>query len=185
MGDAGSQASYGSQAVAHADFLLQAAQLSAIFKGINVSDGPLLRNDERGNVYIEGFFLARRGKSAHFTLRGRRVEAGQAVDKQIRDMPAIDGRGCALQQLLSGSIHQSDAAFHVSGDKAAADGVDYVLMQRLQAEQLTAFVAQLHARLPELGRQSAGEMRHREISEEVYQDDDLERLQVAARGNLK
>ena len=100
-------------------------------------------------------------------------------------MTPINRRGCPLQQLLSGSIHQSDAAFHVSGDKAAADGVDYVLMQRLQAEQLAAFVAQLHARLPELGRQSAGEMRHREISEEVYQDDDLKRLQVAARGNLK
>jgi hypothetical protein len=58
-------------------------------------------------------------------------------------------------------------------------------MQRLQTKQLAALVPQLHAGLAQLGGQRTGKVRHRHIGAEVDDDNDLERLEVAARGILK
>src|SRR5437588_7930071 len=73
----------------------------------------------------------------------------------------------------------------VSSDQPAADGVDHVFMQRLKAQKLAAFIFQSASCLVQLGCQCAGQMRHRQVSKKVDQDHYLERLQVAAPGNLK
>src|SRR6476619_2493932 len=163
MGDAGCKTSYGGQTVTHADFIFKTAKFCAVLKGIDVTDGPLLWNDERGDVHGKSLFLAGWREPADFTLRGRGIQVGQLVDKKISDWAPIDrGRG-ALQHFLSGSVHQRDAAFKIGGDQGAADGVDHVFMQRLKAEKLAALVAQLHAGLAQLGGQSAGEVRHSKV----------------------
>ncbi len=58
MGDAGSQASYGSQTIAPADFALKPAQFRAVFKGINIADSALFGNDQGRHVYVKSFFRA-------------------------------------------------------------------------------------------------------------------------------
>src|SRR5258708_39195638 len=63
--------------------------------------------------------------------------------------------------------------------------MDHVFMQSLQAEKLSALVPQFHARLPQLGCQSAGEERNEKIGKEVGEDDKLQRLQFSTRGELK
>ena len=46
----------------------------------------------------------------------------------------------------------------IRGDKAATDGVDHILMQRLQAQQLAALAFQFKSGLAELGGERAGQM---------------------------
>src|SRR6185312_9458194 len=131
MGDTCSEPTHGCQTIAPADFTFKTAKLSAVLKGINVADGSLLRNHERGGVYIESLFRARGREATNFTLNGKRVDVRELVEKQFRNMPPINRRCRSLQNFLSGSVHQRDAAFKIGSDKSAANGMDDIFMQRL------------------------------------------------------
>jgi len=78
-----------------------------------------------------------------------------------------------------------NAALKVRGDESVADGMDHVFMQRLQAEQLAALVAQLHAGLAAAWQQRTGEVRHSQIGAEVDDDYNLEGLKIAAGGKTE
>src|SRR5437660_1396404 len=72
----------------------------------------------------------------------------------------------------------------VGGDQPTADGMDHVLMQRLQVDQLSALVLEFHAGLSQLGCQTAGQVGDRHVSEEVGQDHRLQRLQISVWRDL-
>src|ERR1041385_4707968 len=150
MGDTCSQPTHRSKAIATAHFTFKPAKLGTIFKRINVADGSLLWNHQRGNVNIEGLFRSRRREAANFTLNGKRVNIRKPIKKQLRDVPPINGGCRALQNFLPRSIHQRNAAFKISGDERTANGVDHVLMKRLKTEQFAAFVAKFNAGLSQL-----------------------------------
>src|SRR6185437_13264591 len=166
MSNAGGQASYGGKAVTHADLALKAAQFCTVFKGINVADGAMRRHGQRGNGNAKSLFSSSGSETAHLAPSGDAFEMRKTVKKQFRYIPAVNRRGSALQQLLSGSIHQGDASFNIRSDQAAPDGVNHVLMQGLKAEQFAAFILQLHACLAKLGCKSAGKVRHCKISKQ-------------------
>ncbi len=100
-------------------------------------------------------------------------------------MAAANRRRGPLQELLSGNVQQGDATFQVGRDETAADGMNHVLVQRLQTQQFSAAVVKLPARLPQLGCEGAGKMRHGQVGEQVDQNHGLKRIQVAARGGLE
>src|SRR6185437_1889399 len=180
MSNTGGQPSYGGEAVTHADLALKATQLCPVFKGINVADGAVRRHGQRGNGNAESLFSSRGSETAHLALSGDTFKMRKTVKKQFRDIPAVNRRGSAFQQLLSGSIHQSDATFYIGSDQAAANGVDHVFMQGLKAEQFAAFILQLHACLSKLGCKSDGKVRHGKISKQVDENYGQERLGIWA-----
>ena len=100
-----------------------------------------------------------------------------------RERAALTGwpRNVALRtfkQLLRGGVRQSDVAVEPGGDQAAADGLNNIFVQRLQVFQRPASVFQLYVNLAQLRRQQSGQIGHRQIAEQIDEDDGLECAQA-------
>src|SRR5450631_218200 len=95
---------------------------------------------------------------------------------------AHEFRQSALQEPLGCGVDQRDAPVEAGGDQPAADGVNNVFVQRLQAFQRPAGVLQLHSHLPQFCREQPGKICDCQEGKQVYEDDGLQRLQSGMRG---
>ncbi len=98
--------------------------------------------------------------------------------------PGITGHRCAeqfsrraLKKPLGGSIDQRDPPVKPGGDQAAADRVNDVFMQGLQAFQCAARVFELNADLPQLMGEQTRQVRDRKKRKKVDEDNRLQRFQ--------
>src|SRR6185437_99987 len=185
MGDTSSQPPYGCEPVAHANFALQPAKFSAILKSVNVPYRSGTWHCQSCHRNTKSFLAARGCKAAYFSLGRQALQMRKPVEEELRNISAVDSGSSPFQQLLPRSIHQGNAAFNIGGNQAAADGMHHVFVKGLQAEEFTAFILKLQAGLAQLGSQRAGKMRHGKIGEEVNEDDDQQRLGIAAWRRLK
>src|SRR5580704_6328995 len=91
-------------------------------------------------------------------------------------------RGRQFQQPGGRSIDQRDATIEAGGDQSAADRMNDVFVQRLQAFERAAGVLQLYAHLPQLCGQKSRQIGDRQKSEKVDKDDGLQRLRAGMGG---
>ena len=114
-----------------------------------------------------------------------RLHGWQGIHKQLVDRRPHQLRRGVFQKPLPRRIDQRDAAIQPRRHQPAADRVDDVFMQHLQAFQRPAGVFELHAYLPELGRQQAGEVCNCQKGEQVNKDNRLQRRKSRVRGAIR
>src|ERR1039458_10000308 len=115
-------------------------------------------------------------------MRLRRFHGGQWIQKQLMNRRTQQLCWTTLQQALGRGVDQRDAPVETGGDQSAADGVDDVLVQRLQAFQRAAGVLQLYAHLPQFRGEQSGQISHRQEREEIDKDNGLQRLRAGMGG---
>ena len=121
------------QAVLHADFALQAANLCQVVENVDVTQIAALRHVQGCNPHPQR--LAESVGASKRTSPWRFCDStvGAGPERAFTGFPA--DRWGSLQKPLRGGIDQRDAAIESGRDQSAADGVNDVLVQRLQAFQ--------------------------------------------------
>src|SRR6185437_16392611 len=183
MGDAGGKASDGGETVAQADLIFQPAHVGEIGKGINVPDYVAIVHSERRDREPKDLF-ATRSPGAQLALYRKVSRFGKRIAKQRRDVGAEHFARSAPEEIQSRLVDQGNAPIEIGGDKAAAHGVQNVVLNRLQVLEFVTLGVQLHAYLAQLRAQAAGEVSDGHEGEKVDADDQLHRLQVRT-GNGK
>ena len=174
--DGGSQPADGGQAVLHAHFALQSADLGEIVERIDVAEVAALRHGQaatRTRTVLRNFVGASKRTSPCVCCdstvgRGSRNSSMTGSQQLSRS---------ALQKSLRRGVDQRNAPIETGGDQSAADGVNNIFVQRLQALERAARVFQLHAHLPQFCGQQARQIGDGQEGKQVDEDDCLQRLQ--------
>ena len=184
MSNRGGQPPYRCQTVLHANFALQAANLGEIVEYVDISQLAALRHGQGSHADANRFAEFVGGVEAHLTMILIRLHVGQGIEKQLVDASSKQFRRGAFQQALGCAVDQRDAAVEAGGDQSAADGMDDILVQRLQALQRTASVLELYADLPQFCGEQSRQIGHRQESKKIDEDDGLQRPEAGMRAGI-
>ena len=165
MSDGGGQAAHGGQAVLHAHFAFQAANLGEIVKGIHKSQVAARGDVESGNQHAKRLAETVDSLVADFGIASGHAEMGQGILKEAGHRATAQLGFGDPEQLLGGSIDQGDSSVEPGGDDTAAHGLHDIFVERLQIFQGAAGVFQLHIHLAELAHQQACQIGDGEIGE--------------------
>ena len=177
MGDTGGHPSHRAQAVAHAHFPFQPADLRQIGKTIDVAEHAMVRNPQLAGAQTEDFFSMSRGQVANRIFLRWPADRGHFFEKQLVNLFPHDFRQALLEEFFSRWIKKIDLAAQISGDQPAAHGIDDVLVQGLQAFQC------LHILLPQLGAQVARQKSDGEVCNQIHRHHDVQRAVISAWRN--
>src|SRR5208283_4192001 len=165
VGDGGSQTAHGSETILHADLAFEAADLGEIVKGINKAKIAAGTDIERRDANAKSLAEAIVRDVTDFGIAAVAAELGQRILKEMAHGASAQLRFRDLEQLLGGSIHQSDAAVKGGSDDASAHGLHDIFVERLQVFEGAACIFQLHIHLAELAHQQIRQIGNGKVSE--------------------
>src|SRR5208283_1276754 len=178
VSDGSSQTADGGQAILHAYFAFEAADLGEVVKGIDKAQVFRRAHVEGGDQDSKRLAEAVSGQVADFGIGPGDAEVGQRVLKNL-------GHGASAQlgfgdseQLLGGAIDQRDAPVNPGGDDTSAHGLHDIFVEGLQILERPARILQLHIRLAKLAYQQTGKVSDGKVGKQVDEDYYLQRLQL-------
>ncbi len=183
--DGSSQSADRSQPVLGSHFALQAPNLGEIVKNVDVSQFPALRHGQGCHPHPNRLAELRGSIKTYLAVSLLRFHGGQRVEKQRVHRGSQQFRRGTLKQPLGSSVHESDTAIETGSDQPAADGVNNVLVQRLQTFERAARCLQFYTHLPQFGSEQSRKVRHGQESKQVDKDNCLQDLQTGMRGAVR